>query len=449
VVTEPSFTLLLENRADLGPHDNTVYDAFLVASVNDPALLDEGSLILPDGTELPLDPASLQLGTPTLPCSGRTAPPHSVYPAHFTTVALGDIGAGEVLAIGVEITGEDGLEAHFDAIGISYRQTGQGLKCSDVINPSGHDVSVVLGDVAGPPCQGVDIVKEASATGIDLGEELEYVITVTNTGTCELTEVVVTDEVPTVSTDDGEVPAFTVLTADPPATVQSELELVWELGTLAPGHAVTIVLEVVFDEPAADQTHVLNLACVNAAELDHRSCDRVSVAVGEVGDEIGGPGFWCNQIRFTLEGRDNALFTLDELDGWLIRITDESLVFVELFDVSSLELAQVLLCSPSQAEGPADRLARHLLTLWFNVASERVDNELVLGDLCAGSVPEPPDMDPAMTIAEVLTGAEQALLDGADDAILVAWAELVDYINNASVAGENGCGRIRRMRGRH
>ena len=82
------------------------------------------------------------------------------------------------------------------------------------------------------------------------------------------------------------------------------------------------------------------------------------MAVGDVPDEIGGPGFWCNQIRFTLEGRDNARFTLDELEAWLAEIDLLSAVFSEVWDVSTVELARDLLCYPSQATGPADRRPR-------------------------------------------------------------------------------------------
>jgi uncharacterized repeat protein (TIGR01451 family) len=448
VIETGSFTLVVENRTDGGNHDNTVYDAFLVFAVNDAGLFSGGSIQLADGSEAALDPAGLQIGTPVLPCSGHSAPRHSIYPTPFTTVFLGDIAAEEVRTFEVELAGGDGLRAHFDAAGVGYRETGQGMKCYDVINPSGHDVTVVLGEGDDPPCERLEVSKQANATGIDLGDELEYRITVTNDGDCALTEILGVDEIPTVVTDDGEAPAFSVVSVVPPASSQTDRELVWELGTLEPGDGVEILLTVVFDQPVTDQTEVVNRVCLTAAELDQPRCARSVVAVGDADDEIGGPGFWCNQIRFALEGRLNAQFTIEDLEALMATVDERSIVFSELWDASTLELVRDLLCNPAAADGSADRLARHLLTLWLNVVSERLDPDLTLAELCEGSAPEPSDLDPEMTIAEVLDAAEAALENGADDATLGAWAELIDFINNAHVDHDGSCHGVRRSRGR-
>jgi len=110
------------------------------------------------------------------------------------------------------------------------------------------------------------------------------------------------------------------------------------------------------------------------------------------------------------------------------------LVFSELYDTSSLELAEILLCAPQLADSAADRLARHLLALWFNIVSERVDPGLILDELCPGDEELPEDADAGMTVGEVLASAEEELLaDEPDAALLDWWKDTVDFINNATV----------------
>ncbi len=452
VVHVGSFTLHVNNRGGGNTTDGIAHGVVLAVAVNDPALLTGATLALPDGSDVSIDAAALQEGTPTLPCSDRAFPRHSEYPAFFTTVPLGDIATDEVVDVGVEIEGTEGLRVHFDAFGTAYHQTGRTTRCLDVTNPAGHDVTAVLDGEGGTgaDCHELEIEKLATATGVDVGAELDYLIKVTNTGTCELTGVTLTENLPTVPDGVGTVPAFTVLAVTPPATTQGTTEIRWELGALAPGAAVTVTVHVVFDQPLAEGTRVVNVACVAAEELERDECSRAKVAVGPTQGGTGGPGFWCNQIRFAKAGRHNAKVTVDLLNGWLAEIGTSSSVFSELHDASTVELAQALLCSPSLAEDAGDRLARHLLTLWLNVASGRLDPALTLGELCEGSEPPPPDLDPAATVASVLAGAEAALVAGADAATLGTWQELVDYVNNARTPGDAGCGQMRRhFRGRH
>jgi hypothetical protein len=141
-----------------------------------------------------------------------------------------------------------------------------------------------------------------------------------------------------------------------------------------------------------------------------------------------------------IQGRHNATYTAEELEAFLAAInegTDSiegSLVFSELYDTSTLASAQTLLCEPQLAESAADRLARHLLTLWFNIVSERVDPNLMLDELCAGEEKLPEDADGGMTVDDVLRSAEEELLaEVGDEALLDWWKEIVDFINNAKV----------------
>ena len=453
VVTEPAFTLNIENRGT-GNGDNTAVETFLLVAVNDPGLLVSGTVSLPGGP-VDLDPAALVYGIPTFDCDGKTVPPHGVYPAYYTEIPIGDIAQGQIISAGVVVEGAEGLRVHFDAKATGYRQAGPHLKCYNVINPSGHDVTMVIDEPGTPSCHEVSISKTAGSTGVALGDAMDYVIVVENRGTCELTDVVLTEDLPTVPDTNGEPgPAFTVTAIDPPPTSQTDTMIEWTLGTLEPGDIVSATVSVVFDQPDAAGLVIENTACVASFELSEPECASASVAV-EVSDdgEIGGPGFWCNQLRFAREGRPNAKFTTAELDAWLLLIFDQSGVFPELWPLATLMDAENMLCRPNQADTMADRLARHLLAMWFNVVSERLPLDTVLGDLCPGDEEPPPDMDPAMTVEALITAAETALLDGDGDEILEFWMEVIDFVNNASLPGAGGCDDefVRRTaaRGRH
>ncbi len=441
VVETGNFVLNIENLGS-GNGDTTAYEVFVVLSVNDPAFLAGGSLGLPDGTSVTLDPGAFVVNTPVFPCSGHSFPPHGAFPSFLAEFFVGDFANGQVRQFAVDMQGDEGLVAHFDAFGTGYIQAGPNLKCYDVSNPAGHDVSVVFGEGGDEePCSHLTIDKVASVSGVDLGDEVVFTISVENDSECDATEVVVSEDIPMLFGADGiELPAFSIVAVNPSPTQQTDSMLIWEIGDLPAGESVVFTVTVVFDEPAADGSFVENTACVVFVESDEMICDRAEVAVGSVGCEIGGPGFWCNQIRFALEGRHNAKFTLEELEEWLRLVNESSTVFPELWDTTTLEGAGALLCRPSEAETVADRLVRHLLALQFNIAGERVDPELSLGDLCEGSMPLPEDADPTMTIAELVPATEADILAGADNQILGSWHEAIDFVNNALVSG---CSEVR------
>jgi hypothetical protein len=451
-----TFVLNVQNRAN-GNGDNTAYEVYLVVSVNDPGLLNGGTLTLEDGTSFGID--SLELGTQTYSCSGREIPRHGVFPADYMTILLGDIEANMVVRIDVDIDGADGLEVHFDAFGFSIKSNpNHGDKCQDLVNPFGHDVTAIFGgedDGGEEECPVVEILKEASVTEVAIGDEIDYVITVINASEseddegedeesgCDLTEVVVTEDIPVVVTEDEEeLPAFSIVALDPSASEEGDTELSWQLDTMAPGDEVSVTVTVAFDEEAADGSEVVNTACVEAAELDEPVCASVIVTVGEVtGEDRGfGPGYWCNQIRFALEDRHNAQHTVEDLEAWLAEINDTSDVFGDLVIVDTLEAAMALLCEASDATEPDAKLARHLLTLWFNLISGMLDGDMTLEELCGGITELPEDTDTGQTISDVLVAAESDLVSGeADDATLLLWVEIVDFINHSEPAGEEGC----------
>lgn len=442
MVPPGTFTLVVENRAKAAD-ENVAQSVELVVAVNDPASLVTLSLATAGGGE------SLELGdwtdgTPELPCSLKPMPRHSVYPTFYATVLLGDLAGGQVAEIEVTVEGGEDLRVHFDAVAIAWKTTGKGPKCSDVSNPPGHDVTVGRKPGGGhDDCGRVQVSKTADQRFVDLGDTLVFTIEILNQGSCDLTDPVLRDYIPVV--DDGEggfVPAFSMISAEPMPDPYDELELEWTLESPLPaGEGDEVLLEVEFDQSLADGQRVVNRVCLWAEELRKARCAAAVVIVGNPHGDDGpaGPGFWCHSARFILEERRNAPITAEDFETWLFDVGEGSAVFHdELYDASTLELARDLLCSPQDAEGAADRLARHLLTLWLNVVSGRLALDQELDALCDGDELMPEDVEPA-TVMELITAVEDALLLPEEDQVLNYWSEVVDAVNNSLVPGEPGC----------
>jgi len=473
VVTHGEFMLVVENRGR--GDDDTAYDVSLVVAVNDLGLLADGSvtLIWPGGEETIVS-GDLQPGTPWRPCDEKLVPRHGIYPADYTTVPIFNTGspttdpaaeilAGDTVEIEVVIVGADGLEVHFDAIAQGFKMKKETEVCYGVVNPSGHDVTVILGEAVEAECPAVTVDKSADITGVDIDDEVVFTIEVESSVDCDpLGGVIVTENLPTVIDPEtgNPVPAFTVMEVDPPPDDLAGDPITWTLtSVLAPGVPAIFTVTVAFDQPLTDGHKVVNTACVAlVGNEDPEECSRAVVAVGEQANdgEIGGPGFWCNRIRFALEDRHNATYTEDELEAFLDEINKESSVFAELFEDETFTLAeaQTLLCHPQLAESAADRLTRHLLTLWFNIVSERIDPDQTLDELCPGDeeLPDdlPEDFESTMTVGDVIIGAEEALwADELDDAPLDWWKDIIDFINNSDCNDvDEPAAQMRRSQGR-
>jgi len=152
---------------------STAYDVSLVVAVNDLGLLADGSvtLIWPGGEETIVS-GDLQPGTPWRPCDEKLVPRHGIYPADYTTVPIFNTGspttdsaaeilAGDTVEIEVVIVGADGLEVHFDAIAQGFKMKKETEVCYGVVNPSGHDVTVILGEAVEAECPAVTVDKSA------------------------------------------------------------------------------------------------------------------------------------------------------------------------------------------------------------------------------------------------------------------------------------------------
>ncbi len=443
VVEEAAFTLIVENVGGGGKDaDNTAYETSLIVAVNDVSLL--GSVML-DGTPV----ESYSYGVPEMPCTLTSIPRHGRYPSEFAVVALGDIAEGDLVAIEVEIAGDPGLEVHFDAVAYGQKEKKESVECYGVVNPSGHHVTAIVPADVEPTCPDVSIEKSTTTTGVELEDEVEYRIVVETSAECDdLTEVEVSENIPTVMPEgDGDpVPAFEIIAADPPPVGDLAVDpVVWDFGTVPAGETREILLTVLFNEPLADGEKVENTACVSAAELDEPLCDSAKVAVGERpadDDNVGGAGFWCNRMRLALDDIPGASYTVEELESLLADVDELSEVFFEYYDVSTAEAAEDLLCRPRWADAD-ERLMRQLLALWLNVVSERIGTDVLLADLCPGDEAMPDDVDEGIvTVGDALAAAEAALLaedPPADRHELLHLMELLDFINNASIAGEDGC----------
>jgi len=452
IVPPASFTLVIENRAKASD-ENKVLGVELVVAVNDPASITAFSLSKHD-EDTPLVLGDWLDGTPELLCDGKLMPRHGVYPALYATTLLGDLAGGARIEIDVTVKDGSDLRAHFDAMGITSKNTGKGPKCSDVSNPAGHDVTVGQRPGGHDDCGRVKITKVADEKYVDVGETVVFTIDVMNEGSCDLTEPVLRDFIPAVEDVDGSfVPAFTVSGGTDPSPPQDDDFLVeWGLNSpLPPGEQDGVLLEVIV-ELAADGQRVVNRACISAEELRKPRCAAAVIIVGNPNGDDGpaGPGFWCHAVRFILEDRRNAPVAAEDFDEWLVEIGegDRSRVFNELYDASTRELARDLLCTPQFAEDVADRLTRHLLTLWLNVVSGRLTTDQDLDGLCDGDELMPADVDPA-TVMELIVAVEDALLNAeTEDWMLTFWSEVVDAVNNSLVSGEPGCTAARATSGR-
>ena len=451
MVAPGTFTLVIENRGK-----NTVSDTAqaveLVIAVADPAAVDALELAYENSDPMVLVPGGWEVGVPTLPCSEKPMPRHGVYPAAYLAVTLdeltgiGDLVGGESVEINVTVQGEDNLRVHFDAMATGYKKDG---RCFDISNPSGHDVTVANRPGGQDDCGRVSITKTADPGAVDLGQEVLFVIEVLNIGTCDLNELVLQDFIPAVEDDEGSYPAFQWFPGNGPTpNVIDEFLLEWPLDPLPVGESAVVELVALFNQPLADQQRVVNRACVSAAELRKPQCTAAVVMVGNPYGEDGpaGPGFWCHAARWLIEDRPKVPVTGEELLAWLEEVDTDSEVFSELYALfaeedpeASLVAAADLLCTPQLAEGAADRLARHLLTLRLNVVSGRLDRDLFLGDLCMGDEILPDGAEPGMMVWELIEAVEADLDAGADDEQLNFWSEVVDAVNNSYVAGEGVC----------
>jgi uncharacterized repeat protein (TIGR01451 family) len=296
------------------------------------------------------------------------------------------------------------------------------------------------------------------------GTNLTYALTV-STGNCTLNNVTVTDVLPSFTIDDVTLDAYIWLdnvTFSPSGGYTYNYDdntntLTVNIGTMGPLSAVTVYYDVQVNLLAPIGECLTNISTVSGEDEQGTPYDdSASMAVciipdtnGDYAtDDIGTPGYWCNHID---QSKQNA-FDEAVVLNWLEIIEYASRWFDEheygktgctdWHDVSgcSLESALSILGQPKPGGGwscggadPSDqesKLEKHLLTLWFNVASGNIWTDITLDMLCVGEKPFPAGTDMTMTIGEVLVNGETALLT-ADFGSYLFWKDIIDAINNS------------------
>lgn len=221
------------------------------------------------------------------------------------------------------------------------------------------------------------------------------------------------------------------------------------LGNLAAGSHVTMTYTAYVNLMAPPVTLATNTATVTASTATGTCSDSDSVGVWIVPgppvhttNDIGTPGYWCNHID---QGKQNA-FDADEINRWLSNIEMASRWWSEfggtLVDNSLPPTFQNVLgivCGKDNAGSDKDKLERHLLTLWLNVATFHVGTNITLEAICEG-MPYPAGTNKNWTVGDVITYAESELLaPGSTGHGYLFWKDVIDAINNGNAPGFNGC----------
>ena len=268
----------------------------------------------------------------------------------------------------------------------------------------------------------------------EAGGIAEFFLAVHNVGRSTVTDVVVRDLIPPIDIAGVELPALAV-NPDARADVLDEFLAVWHVDDIVFDAWTVVPVPTTVSPLVSGGSIVINVARADGAEADAVEAEAlVSVVAPELrndaDEDIGTSGFWTLQIGFLQEGNGNARFTVMQLEGWLWQIRTFSRVFNELGRAGTLTDAGALLRSADPSA--AIKLQRHLLTLWFNLASHQVLAEMRLCELIPADESEPPSpVDGNLTVAEVMVTVESELLSGADEDTLLQWKDVVDFINNS------------------
>ncbi len=438
-----------------GAGDNTAYGVQLLVAIDDIGEFEGGTV---DGVDL--SPTSFTYGLPTFSCSGRSIPSHGVYPTYYTVIDLGNLAAEDLRQVEVALSGTEALRVHFDSFaeGIVVKKQGKTkiTTCTDLFNPFSHDLTNIGGGIEPPPvCEYELTIDKSGPATVQAGGLITYTIAYgSGASTCDQNNVVVTDTLPSISIFGVTLPALYVKSATG-CTTADNLTLTCTIGMLAVGEGGVITVEAYVSPLIAGGTVITNAACVDSAEAE-AVCDSTTTTVtqppinNDAGEDIGTPGFWCNQTKRAIDCAgtpdvkctNSQKFTYDQVSGWLSFIQMFSRVFDELGRGTTVGDINVLICDASGTDTAAAKLQRHLATLWFNLVSSQVGAGMTLGSLCVGPAALPAGADTSWTVAMVIVASETALLAGADDATLLFWKDVVDFIDNAQAPGQGSCFKI-------
>jgi uncharacterized repeat protein (TIGR01451 family) len=439
-----------------GAGNNTAYGVQLLVAVEDIGEFEGGTV---DGVEL--SPASFTYGVPKFSCSGRSIPLHGVYATYYTVIDLGNLAADDLRQVEVALSGTEALRVHFDAFAEGKVVKKQGkttiTTCTDLFTPFSHDLTNIGGGIEPPPvCEYELVIDKSGPATVQAGGIITYSIAY-NSGasSCDQNNVIVTDTLPTISLAGIVLPALYVKTLSAGCSSSDNLTITCTVGVLAVGEGGTITVEAYVSPLIAGGAAIVNTACVDSAEAE-AACDSVTTTVtqppinNDAGEDIGTPGFWCNQTMRAMDCAEtpdlqcapNQKFTYLQVEGWLSFIQMFSRVFDELGRGTTVGDINSLICDASATDTAAAKLQRHLATLWFNLVSSQVGAGMTLGSLCAGPAALPEGADLTWTVATVIVASETALLAGADEATLLFWKDIVDFIDNAQAPGQGSCFKI-------
>ncbi len=270
------------------------------------------------------------------------------------------------------------------------------------------------------------------------GDRLTFTLNV-EAGNEDLTNVTVTDVLPTfelggVTFDyyvfDWESVVFVPSAGQTWGYDDATNTLTFHVGELAAGNKVTITYEVEVHLMAPIGSSATNTSTVTAS-TDTDGCaaeaDKTVYIIpgpldGAVTNDIGTPGFWCDRLDPDFGGGpfDDAL-----IEMWLADISVSS-------RLDTLDRAKALkwTCAKPDAGNNGQKLGRQLVTIWLNVASTNIWTDIALEQLCLGPVPFPAGTDLKWTVGEVITYAEQSILDS-DTGAFLFWKDVLDAINSA------------------
>jgi uncharacterized repeat protein (TIGR01451 family) len=156
----------------------------------------------------------------------------------------------------------------------------------------------------------LSIFKDSTADSVRVGGEIEYTITYTNAvGALEATNVIITDTLPS-AIDLGSLSYESTAGPNTPTSTNGN-ELVWNVGTLAPGTARTITITAQIDS-GADEGNITNNVEISTDETDNPDDNTASTIVEVRGS---GPANVLNDTYSTDEdttlGQDASRNVLD------------------------------------------------------------------------------------------------------------------------------------------
>lgn len=133
-------------------------------------------------------------------------------------------------------------------------------------------------DTLGPLATDASITKTVFTTDARRGDTLHYQITVTNTGTADITSadpLAVGDNLSGLLSGTGDANNITVSTGSTTSTSNS---LHWTITSLAVGAKASLDYDVVVNSSAADGEHLINVAYIGAASSDTCSVESTTCA---------------------------------------------------------------------------------------------------------------------------------------------------------------------------